>query len=542
MTQNQLLSKRQIFLLFVGFSVVYISGMFIPLMENDSAQHATMAMRMALNNDFLNIFKGENPYLDKPHLHFWLSAISMKIFGINHIAYRIPALLCLCLACFSTKKLADLLYANENLSYLASLIFLSAQTIILSAHDVRTDAVLTGFIIFSVWQFVKFIKTQNTGAALLAGFGTAMAFSSKGQMAIVIIGFCILAYLLYSRDWKKFFNLKILLVGLAFIIGILPVLYAYHHQFGNKGIEFILFNQSVNRLNATGFEETSPDYFFFFHTLLWAFLPFSLVFYVGVFQKSAFFIKNRFRKIDGVEFLTLGGFWLVMLLFSASKFKLPHYLNGLIGILAVLTAAYLFEIYRRNQVRKIKVLYIIQLVVIFGSILGIGLLIHYFTGIPNKVMYGFTALIFAYLLFRIFVKENPFRKYVFMSLLFGVAVNLFLNTQFYPVLTRYQGGLKLAEFVNENHLEKERILMLKGNETWSFDFYTQRNTPRIEEMDLKKDDLLVISREELAKLNRNYLILDAENHFRITRLSLKFLNPDKRAAQLDLVYLVKILN
>lgn len=542
MTQNQLLSKRQIFLLFVGFSVVYISGLFIPLMENDSAQHATMAMKMALNNDFLNIFKGENPYLDKPHLHFWLSAFSMKIFGMSHIAYRIPALLCLTLAYFSTKKLADQLYHNENLSYLASLIFLSAQTIILSAHDVRTDAVLTGFIMFSVWQFVKFIKTQNIVAALLAGFGTAMAFSSKGQMAIVIIGFCILGYLLYSREWKRFFNLKILLAGFAFIVGILPVLYAYHHQFGNEGIEFILFNQSVNRLNATGFEETSPDYFFFFHTLLWAFLPFSLVFYVGVFQKSAFFIKNGFRKIHGAEFLTLGGFWLVMLLFSASKFKLPHYLNGLVGILAVFTAAYLFEIYRRNQIRKIKILYSIQLVVVFGSIVGIGLLIHYFTGIPSIIMYVLTVLIFAYVLFMIFVKENPFRKYVFISLLFAVAVNLFLNTQFYPVLTQYQGGLKLAEFVNESHLDKDKILMLKGNETWAFDFYTGRNTPRVEETNLKKEDMLVISKEELAKLKRNYLIINAQNHFRITRLSLKFLNPEKRAGQLDQMFLVKILN
>ncbi|WP_051957062.1 ArnT family glycosyltransferase [Chryseobacterium populi] len=511
-------------------------------MENDSAQHASMAMRMVLNNDFFNIYKGENPYLDKPHLHFWLAAISMKLFGINHIAYRIPALLVLVLGAFSTKKLTDLLYENENTSYIASLIFLSAQTIILSAHDVRTDAVLTGFIIFSVWQFVRLIKYQNNLSAVLAGLGAAMAFSSKGLMAIVIIGFCIFSYLLYSREWKKFFNVKIIFAAISFAVGIIPVLYAYHHQFGEEGIQFILFNQSMNRLTANGFNETSPDYFFFFHTLLWAFLPFSLAFYFGAFEKTSFFIKNKFRKTEGIEFLTLGGFWLVMLLFSVSKFKLPHYLNGLIAILSVLTSAYLFDIYKRDCIKKIKVLYIIQLVIVFLAIPGLGLLTYYFTGIQNLFFFILCSIIYTYLLIYIFKKENVFKKYVFISLIFSIAVNIYLNTQFYPVLTQYQGSLKMAEFVNKNKIEKERIFMLKGSEPWAFDFYTRRNTPRIEENRLNKGNYLVIYDEDLPNLKRSYRFIDKENHYRITRLSLKFLNPKTRSAQYNTIYLVEITN
>lgn len=511
-------------------------------MENDSAQHASMAMRMALNNDFFNIYKGENPYLDKPHMHFWLAAISMKIFGINHIAYRIPSLIALALGAFSTKKLADLLYENENTSYVASLIFLSAQTIILSAHDVRTDAVLTGFIIFSIWQFVKFIKTQDNPSAVLAGLGTALAFSTKGLMAVAIIGFCIFSYLLYSREWKNFFNLKLIFTLIIFIIGISPVLYAYNNQFGKEGIQFILFNQSINRLTANGFKETSPDYFFFFHTLLWAFLPFSLAFYFGAFEKTAFFIKNKFRKTDGVEFLTLGGFWLVMLIFSISKFKLPHYLNGLIAILAVLTSAYLFEIYRKNSVKKIKILYIILLVVIFTAIPGLGLLTYYFTGIYNISFFILFLLILVYLLINIFSKDNISRKYVFVSLIFSIAVNIYLNTQFYPVLTQYQGSLKMAEFVNNYNIDRNKIFMLKGYEPWNFDFYTKRDTPRVEENILKKGDFLVIYDEHLPNLKKKYRLIDKENHYRITRLSLKFLNPKTREKQYEKISLVEILD
>ncbi|WP_083997371.1 glycosyltransferase family 39 protein [Chryseobacterium angstadtii] len=540
MNKMLLLSPRQLLFLYIGFSIVYISGLFIPLMENDSAQHASMAMKMALNNDFFHIYKGENPYLDKPHLHFWLAAISMKLFGINAVAYRIPALLALILGAFSTKKLSDLLYDQGNTGYLASLIFLSAQTIILSAHDVRTDAVLTGFIIFSVWQFVKFIKTQSSVSAILAGLGTALAFSSKGLMAVVIIGFCIFSYLLYSREWKRFFKLKILVVMISFLAGITPVLYAYYLQFGEEGIRFILFNQSMNRLTATGFKETSPDYFFFFHTLLWAFLPFSLAFYFGVFEKTAFFIKTRFTKIKGIEFLTLGGFWLVMCIFSASRFKLPHYLNGLIPVLSILTAAYLFDLYRKNDVRKLKILYIIQLIVIFAGIPGLGLLTYYFTGIENIAFFILFIVVYVYLLIQVFAKENLFRKYVFISLVFSVAVNIYLNTQFYPVLTQYQGSLKMAEFVSQKNIDKNKIHMLNNYEAWGFDFYTQRNTPRVDESALKKGDYLVIYNEHLQNFKRNYRVIDQENHFRITRLSLKFLNPKTRPAQYEKIFLIEI--
>ena len=55
MNPNQLLSRNQIFFSFVGFCFGVLSGLFIPLMENDSAQHATMAMRMANSGNFLEI-------------------------------------------------------------------------------------------------------------------------------------------------------------------------------------------------------------------------------------------------------------------------------------------------------------------------------------------------------------------------------------------------------------------------------------------------------------------------------------------------------
>ena len=166
--------------------ITYVSGLFIPLMENDSAQHATMAMRMYLENDFTHIIKGHDPYLDKPHMHFWLSALSFKLFGISEISYRIPSLLFLFLGAFATFKLALLFYKKEFAHY-ASLIFLSSQTIILSAHDVRTDAVLTGASIVALWQLIYYLREQKLMNLIIGSMFLGIAFGSKGLIAVVFV-------------------------------------------------------------------------------------------------------------------------------------------------------------------------------------------------------------------------------------------------------------------------------------------------------------------------------------------------------------------
>ena len=83
-----MISKRRYWFLVFMVVLVYIAGMFVTLFENDSAQFAVMAMRMVQENDFLSLFKGPNEYLDKPHMHYWLAALSFKIFGLYDWAYR----------------------------------------------------------------------------------------------------------------------------------------------------------------------------------------------------------------------------------------------------------------------------------------------------------------------------------------------------------------------------------------------------------------------------------------------------------------------
>ena len=64
-----------------------------PLFDPDEGLHAAIAQEMVQRGDYVTpTFRGE-PFLDKPILFFWAEAASLRLFGHNAAAVRIPPLL-----------------------------------------------------------------------------------------------------------------------------------------------------------------------------------------------------------------------------------------------------------------------------------------------------------------------------------------------------------------------------------------------------------------------------------------------------------------
>ena len=77
----------------VGLLLLVYSGIFtIPLIDNDAAHHANIAMHMYKTGDYYSLVDRGKPYLDKPHFLFWIAAVNFKIFGVTTFSYRLPAL------------------------------------------------------------------------------------------------------------------------------------------------------------------------------------------------------------------------------------------------------------------------------------------------------------------------------------------------------------------------------------------------------------------------------------------------------------------
>ena len=154
------LEQQYLFYIILCIVVYIIGSITIPLMEIDSVQYANISREMLLNKSFLQVYDQGKDYLDKPPLLFWVNALSMYIFGINDIAFRLPSIFMAVLAIYSTYKFTLLYYAKE-IALLAALVLASSQAMFLITHDLRTDTMLMAWVILGIWQFSNWLFTKN---------------------------------------------------------------------------------------------------------------------------------------------------------------------------------------------------------------------------------------------------------------------------------------------------------------------------------------------------------------------------------------------
>jgi 4-amino-4-deoxy-L-arabinose transferase-like glycosyltransferase len=530
--------------------------MFATLFENDSAQFAVMAMRMVQENDFLSLFKGPEEYLDKPHLHYWLAAIAFKIFGLHDWAYRIPALLATLMGAYSCYGLGKLLYDGDT-GKLAALIFLTSQTIILSVIDVRTDAVLTGFAILAIWQLAAYIETKYLKHIALGAFAAGMAFSTKGQIALLVVGFPMICHLYFTRKWQRLFDWRVLVGVMIFVVSIAPMLYAYYHQFDlhpekiirgrgeRSGLFFIFWEQSFERMSGEGIGKNSSDYFFFFHTFLWVFLPWTVLGLAAYFTRAKQLIRLRFQYRPGNELLTVGGITLIYVIISFAQFKLPHYLNIVMPLFSVLTASYLIGLNHTSQSKTIKLMLGIQYFILSVVFIAVSFIVFFVFKLERPIDYVWMFILGSLAIYYCLKREAYFPRIITVAAISAIALNAVLNAHFYPALLKYQAGSEMAKRIAKEEIPVDRIYKLSERYTWSMDFYNQKPViiSSIEEIKDLKNIWVYLTNDELIELRKLGFDWDrqfTEEDFRITRLQAKFLDPSTRKRVLEKMHLIHI--
>jgi 4-amino-4-deoxy-L-arabinose transferase-like glycosyltransferase len=542
------LSRNTYRFLFFLLGLVYCFGLFVPLMDNDSAHHADIALHMHLTGDYVNLIDFGRDYLDKPHFHFWLCAFSYKIFGVTTFAYKFPSFLFTILGTYSTFRLGKALYDVE-IGKLASLIVASAFAYILANNDVRMDAILTSCIVFTTWQLVEFIQNKKWLNVAGAALGLALGFSTKGHIAVFVPAVAAFFYILYLKEWKLFLNWKWLPMLVLFGLFISPVVYCYYLQYNLhpekivrgkdhiNGVKFILFNQSVERFSGEMGHDGKNDYLFFIHSFCWAFAPWSMLAFIALAGR----IRNFMQRKD--EWLSTGVFIVVLLVVTFSGFKLPHYLNIVFPSTAVMVAA--FIIGKEANVKWIRIIYLLQLIV--AVILLVLLSGVTFWAFPVKKLFVIAGVVLLLAIFFYFIRSEQFTRLQKAVCLSVSAMALFfflLNANFYPQLLKYQAGKELA-VATEGKIIRDDVYFWKDTYSSSYVFYAKSLYRLFADSVLQSGKKIWVvydirAEEEIKqagyKLGESFSTID----FEITRLDIKFINPARRESQCTKMVIAEI--
>ena len=547
------------FWLFFSLLVAYIYGLFVPLMNEDASHHADIAMHMYLNHDYVRLIDRGMNYLDKPHLHFWLAAFSYNIFGVNTLAYKLPSFLLTILGLYSTFRLGKLLY-NRQTGLLAALMYASAQAQFLANNDVRMDAILTASIVFATWQLAEAAYVMRWYNYVLGALGLAMAFSTKGMIGFVMPCVALFFLLLYQRNWKRLFDWRWLVVLLFFALFITPTVYCYYLQYDLhpeavargmnhiSGVKFILWSQNFERLEGSKWGKGHKDYFFFFHTTIWAFLPWCLLTYVAFFSRITTFIKTRFMRLPGAELMTVSTIIIIFAIISSSGYQLPHYLNILFPFFALLTAGQVMLKQEQGRQKTLNVYLNIQYFVA-AIILIIVVVVDIWCFPVHSFIVMWLSLLFlgaaAYVMIR---ERRVLVKMVAVSTFIIAMANVLLNGNAYPQLLNYQAGIGLAQVANQHITTRQHTYNYAFHST-NFDFYTRNLTPPATNELIRQQRAagrpVWLFTDEQGKngLLRDGFQLDTvyrDADYGITRLTPKFLNPHTRWQVLNYNYLVKV--
>lgn len=474
--QNSATNFRWLYIFIAMAVLVNFSGLFVLIIGPDGTLYATIAKTMVLRHDYVNLYAQGADWLDKPHFPFWITALSFNLFGITTWAYKLPGILFMMMGAWYTYLFAKSLY-NKEVALWSALILLTAQHIVISDYDVRAEPYLTGLVIASVYHLYKAYIQNSHWQLLLGCLLAACSIMTKGMFALIPIGGAIAGHLIITKQWKQLFNWRWLIAAVLIIFFTLPELYCLYEQFdlhpqkvvfghqGVSGIRFFFWDSQFGRFFNTGPIKGSGDPTFFVHTTLWAFLPWSLLLFAAIFQ----FIRKGVKKVQSHEWYCLCGSLLTFLVFSASKFQLPHYLNIVFPFFAVLTAQYLFNLKADKSIRAVR---ITQLIVVVLLLLMVAALQYFFR--PEMFNWLTGAILFVLLILLLFLPKTITSKYFwrigFSTLLVSFIINLYLNLAFYPSLLYYQALSQAALWINKNNPDKLPVVQ-SGDVPFAMEFY-----------------------------------------------------------------------
>lgn len=553
MQQNNDVSNKWLYLFIAIAVVVNFSGLFVTIMEPDGALYASIAKTMVLKGNYTDLFVNGQDWLDKPHFPFWVASLSFKIFGFTTWAYKLPAILFVMLGAFYTYCLASKLY-NSRIGLWAVLILLTAEHLIISNNDVRAEPYLTGLIIGSVYYYYNGMSRRWFWNIILGSLFAACAVMTKGVFAVIPIGAAILGHLIISKQWKLLFNMRWVFAILMGMVFILPELWCLYKQFDVhpekvvfgqthvSGLKFFFWDSQFGRFFNDGpIKKSSGDPSFFLHTTLWAFLPWSLTLYIGIVQ----FFRGQINPIPTKEkeWFCLCGAGFTFLVFSLSKFQLPHYITIIFPFFAILTAQYFYSLSDKGF-RFIKGL---QIFVMVAMTLILALLHYYFRPEDISVL-TITALAGCLILFSV-VSWNPHfdgkTKILFQTSTVVFFVNFYFNLAYYPKLLTYQSDSTAAIWINSNNPRRLPLVQILNGTSYAMPFYANQLVyPSFLGDKLPAKPYLIFGDkeaiDELRQKGEKVTSLKTFERFRITMVNKTFLNRKTRHDAVKLSELVLI--
>jgi 4-amino-4-deoxy-L-arabinose transferase-like glycosyltransferase len=186
------MTKRERFQFLLIWLVLGLLPLFLrPLWEPDEGRYAEIPREMLTSGDWLTPTLNHVLYFEKPPLQYWLSAVSMRLFGTTAWAARLPLALATGLAMWAAYRLAKRLGAGMPLwaAFMTATLLLGY----ICGQVLTLDALFSAFFVLTLAAVAEAVaarvEARNALGWTLLAFGSlGLALMTKGLAAPVLVG------------------------------------------------------------------------------------------------------------------------------------------------------------------------------------------------------------------------------------------------------------------------------------------------------------------------------------------------------------------
>ena len=205
------------------------------------------------------------PFFHKPPLFYWLTAASMKVFGVHPWPARMAPWIGATVAMVGLHHVLRRRVGADT-AQTAVIVLVTAPFFFLGAQYANMDMLVGGFISASICAFAEAVWRLREGrphqlALTLAWALAGLGVLSKGLIGIVLPVGAIGLWLLWSGDWRLIARMVWSPGPFAFALVALPWFFAMQARYAGF-FDYFILDQHVRRFASTGFNNMQPWWFY----------------------------------------------------------------------------------------------------------------------------------------------------------------------------------------------------------------------------------------------------------------------------------------
>ena len=206
------LRRHALAVLALFWAVAYLLPLPVrPLMRPDEFRYGEVPREMLVSGDWVAPRFAGFRYFEKPALGYQIHASSMKIFGENAFALRLPSALAVLLTGMMIYFLLARKCRDPWLPPLAVLIYWLFGLVLGIGTFVVLDSLLTMALTLCIVGFYCAYDSERLasriGFLVAAGIGAGAAFLCKGFLAFAVPVVSIAPFLLWRKEFRKLFTM-----------------------------------------------------------------------------------------------------------------------------------------------------------------------------------------------------------------------------------------------------------------------------------------------------------------------------------------------